>query len=35
LPEVQEAIARFREASITREWLFNNGFIMAGTVLDF
>jgi hypothetical protein len=35
LPQVQEAITRFREAGITREWLFNNGFIMAGTVLDF
>ena len=34
LPHVQEAMTRFREAGITREWLLNNGFIMAGAVFD-
>jgi len=35
LPEVQEAITRLKEAGITREWLVNNGFVMASMVLIF
>ena len=35
LPEVQEAITRLKEAGVTREWLVNNGFVMAGMVLIF
>jgi hypothetical protein len=35
LPEVQEVITRLKEAGITREWLVNNGFVMAGMVLIF
>jgi hypothetical protein len=34
LPQVQEAITRFREAGITREWLLNNGFIMAASPME-
>lgn len=35
LPEVKKVVAQLKDAGINKPWLWDNGFISAGLILNF